>query len=102
MALFLQIETDVELILAFNEIDRDKDGMLCKKDIFNLVRKQLPKEEARNKTKSIFLNIDTSKKGKITFSDFIAANIPHEQLFSEINLKAAFDKIDRRQKGFID
>ena len=59
-------------------MDRDHDGMLSKNDIFNIMKKVLPKEEARKKVKSMFLNMNTSNSGKISYSEFIAASMGPE------------------------
>ena len=61
----------------------------------------IPKKEAKLKVKSIFLNLDREKSGKIYYSQFVEAVMDEKQLFSEQNLQSSFKKIDLKQKGFI-
>ena len=58
---------------AFKSLDKNGDGFISKVDIMKLLKKQMPKEQAREKVKSIFLNVDTEKTGQIQYSKFIAA-----------------------------
>ena len=71
-------------------MDKDNDGMLNKNDIFNVVRKLMDKGDAKKQVESIFYNIDTERNGKISYSEYLAANMDINQLFSEVNLRAAF------------
>ena len=46
-------------------------------------------------------SIDTDKDGTINYTEFLASIIDKEQIFSEINLKSMFNKLDLDGNGVV-
>lgn len=87
---------------VFNELDKDHDGIISKKELFDLLKQQMPKQKAKKRVESIFLNLDISKNGRINYSTFLAAGMDKKEIFSNQNLWNAFKNIDANQNGYID
>ena len=45
---------------AFRTFDKDNDGKLTKNDLYQGLKKQMTKQQAKKKVKSIFSNLDVN------------------------------------------
>ena len=54
----------------------------------------------KDEVSKIIKEIDFNNSGFIEYEEFIRAALPKEDLFTEINLKEAFDLFDINKKGF--
>ena len=62
---------------------------------------ELSGKELKNQVDIIFNNIDTNHNGFIEYEEFIRVTLPKEQLFTDLNLKNAFDMFDKDKNGTI-
>ena len=89
-----------ELSRIFYKIDRNTDGKITREDLWNAY------EEAGEKISSKELDeiinmVDFDKNGFIEYEEFIRVCIPEDRLFTNANLKNAFDLFDTEKKGVI-
>ena len=97
---FKDTELLMELSRIFYKIDRNSDGKITKEDLTKAY------EEAGDKIKKgeldeIIKMIDFDRNGLIEYDEFIRVCIPEDRLFTEDNLKAAFDLFDKEKKNEI-
>jgi calcium-dependent protein kinase len=84
----------------FFKIDLNLDGKLSKEELFIAYREagiNISKEELEKIIKSI----DFDGNGYIEYEEFIRVTLNKEQLFSDVNLKTAFDMFDEDKNGTI-
>ena len=84
----------------FFKIDLNLDGKLSKEELFIAYREagiNISKEELEKIIKSI----DCDGNGYIEYEEFIRVTLNKEQLFSDVNLKTAFDMFDEDKNGTI-
>ena len=89
-----------ELSRIFYKIDRNTDGKITREDLWNAY------EEAGEKINSKELDeiinmVDFDKNGFIEYEEFIRVCIPEDRLFTNANLKNAFELFDTEKKGVI-
>ena len=94
-------KSDIErLKKVFYKIDKNLDGKLSKEEISKAY-----KEEGisitKNELENILKSIDFDNNGFIEFEEFIMTTIPKKDLFTETNLKTAFDMFDLDKNGSI-
>ena len=86
---------------VFFSIDCDMDGRISKEELqcaYDKWNVSVDQEEVD----SIFENVDLDKNGYIEYEEFIRAALANtEELFCDINLKAAFDVFDLDKNGII-
>ena len=97
---FKDTELLMELSRIFYKIDRNSDGKITKEDLTKAY------EEAGDKIKKgeldeIIKMIDFDRNGLIEYDEFIRVCIPEDRLFTEDNLKDAFDLFDKEKKNEI-
>ena len=76
------------------------DGKLSREELktaFKEAKIDLSKEELNN----IIKCMDFDGNGYIEYEEFIRVTLPKEQLFTDINLKNAFDMFDKDKNGTI-
>ena len=90
-----------ELKEIFLMIDKDGDGKLSKSELMESLRLSLGNEEAEIEVERIMNQVDSDNSGFIDYTEFLKANLDMRQLFSEENLKVAFEIFDRDGSGKI-
>ena len=76
------------------------DGRIKPKELLNVFQEnkmRITKDEVIKIIKSI----DFNNSGAIEYEEFIRIAIPKEDLFTDVNLKEAFDLFDINKKGII-
>ena len=89
-----------KLLQFFHALDVDGDGSLKKKDLvegYKIICKGIDPKILEK----VFDSIDVTKTGAIDYNEFLVAAISEKKILSEINLKEAFNVIDKDQKGMI-
>ena len=84
----------------FYKIDLNMDGKLSKEELFTAYKEakiNITKEELNR----IIKCMDFDGNGYIEYEEFIRVTLPKEQLFTDINLKNAFDLFDKDKNGTI-
>jgi calcium-dependent protein kinase len=84
----------------FYKIDLNLDGKLSKEELYTAYKEagmEMPKEELDKVVESI----DFDGNGYIEYEEFIRVTIPKEQLFTDANLRTAFDMFDLDKNGTI-
>ena len=84
----------------FYKIDLNLDGKLSKEELYTAFKEagmEMPKEELDKVVESI----DFDGNGYIEYEEFIRVTLPKEQLFTDANLKTAFDMFDLDKNGTI-
>ena len=97
------IKECIDASKLFTDIDLNKDGKLEKNELeYAYVQFcGLDQNQAKLKTNSVFMNIDTDKNGFIESEEFIRACINPKIFISENYLKFAFDYFDNDKNGSI-
>ena len=95
------LKSEIErLKKVFYKIDRNLDGKLSKEEISKAYKAEgihITNGELDN----ILTNIDFDNNGYIEFEEFIMNTIPKKHLFTDANLKTAFDMFDLDKNGSI-
>ena len=84
----------------FFYINKSMDGKIKPKELLNVYQEnkmRITKDEVIKIIKSI----DFNNSGAIEYEEFIRIAIPKEDLFTDVNLKEAFDLFDINKKGII-
>ena len=84
----------------FYKIDLNMDGKLSKEELFTAYKEakiNITKEELNR----IIKCMDFDGNGYIEYEEFIRVTLPKEHLFTDINLKNAFDLFDKDKNGTI-
>ena len=84
----------------FYKIDLNLDGKLSKEELYVAYQEagiNISKEELEKTIKSI----DFDGSGSIEYEEFIRVTLAKEQLFTDVNLKTAFDMFDLDKNGSI-
>ena len=84
----------------FNKIDLNSDGKLSKEEL-NIAFKEAGIEMEKEELNKVIESIDFDGNGYIEYEEFIRVTIPKEQLFTDANLKTAFDMFDLDKNGTI-
>ena len=97
------IKECIDASKLFTDIDLNKDGKLEKNELeYAYVQFcGLDQNQAKLKTNSVFMNIDTDNNGFIESEEFIRACINPKIFTSENYLKFAFDYFDNDKNGSI-
>ena len=86
---------------VFFSIDGDMDGRISKEEL-QLAYAKWNVHVEHDEVDVIFENVDLDKNGYIEYEEFIRAALANtEDLFCDINLKAAFDVFDLDKNGII-
>ena len=84
----------------FYKIDTNLDGKLSKEELMNAYKLAGIKIK-KSQLDKIINSMDFDNNGYIEYEEFIRATIPKENLFTDINLKTAFDMFDLDKNGSI-
>ena len=84
----------------FYKIDLNMDGKLSRDELF-LAYKEAKIDITKEELNKIIKCMDFDGNGFIEFEEFIRVTLPKEQLFTDINLKNAFDMFDKDKNGTI-
>ena len=84
----------------FYKIDSNLDGKLSKEELMNAY-KIAGIRINKNQLDKIIKSMDFDNNGYIEYEEFIRATIPKENLFTDVNLKTAFDMFDLDKNGSI-
>lgn len=90
----------MELSRIFYKIDRNSDGKITKEDLTKAYEKAGDKIK-KGELDEIIKMIDFDRNGLIEYDEFIRVCIPEDRLFTEDNLKDAFDLFDKEKKNEI-
>lgn len=97
---FKDTELLMDLSRIFYKIDRNSDGKITKEDLtqaYEDAGEKIKKEELEQ----IIKLVDFDRNGNIEYDEFIRVCIPEDRLFTENNLKDAFDLFDKYKIGEI-
>ena len=89
-----------KLKTIFFRMDLNLDGKLTK-DELAIAFKEAGMEMQDAQLNQVIKSVDFNENGSIEYEEFIRVNLPKEQLFTEENLKHAFDMFDSDKKGMI-
>ena len=84
----------------FYKIDTNLDGKLSKEELMNAYKIAGIKIN-KNQLDKIIKSMDFDNNGYIEYEEFIRATIPKENLFTDVNLKTAFELFDLDKNGSI-
>ena len=77
----------------FYKIDLNLDGKISKEELY-LAYKEAGIEINKTEIEKIMYSIDFDGNGSIEYEEFIRVTLQKEQLFTDVNLKTAFDMFD--------
>ena len=97
---FKDTELLIELSRIFYKIDRNSDGKITKEDLI-IAYEEAGEKINKKDLDEIIKNIDFDRNGFIEYDEFIRVCIPEDRLFTENNLKDAFDLFDKDKSGNI-
>ena len=97
---FAEKEQLNKLKKIFYKIDLNLDGKLSKEEL-NTAFKEAGMEMSKDQLDKVMESIDFDGNGYIEYEEFIRVTIPKEQLFTDANLKTAFDMFDLDKNGTI-
>ena len=87
---------------TFEAMDKDKDGVLSKQELINGLSKFYGNRAFLvEEIDQLLSNIDLNGNGVIDYWEFVAATADYQKLWTEKNLKQAFDKFDLDGNGEI-
>ena len=84
----------------FYKIDSNMDGKLSKEELYKAY-KEAGIDITKQELNKIIKFMDFDGNGYIEYEEFIRVTLPKEQLFTDINLKNAFDMFDKDKNGTI-
>ena len=84
----------------FYKIDKNLDGKLSKEELMSAYKTAGIKIK-KHQLERIIQSMDFDNNGYIEYEEFIRATISKENLFTDINLKTAFDMFDLDKNGSI-
>ena len=84
----------------FYKIDLNMDGKLSKEEL-NKAYKDAGIEITKEELNKIIKFMDFDGNGYIEYEEFIRVTLPKEQLFTDVNLKNAFEMFDKDKNGTI-
>ena len=91
---------DNQLSRIFYKIDANTDGKITKEDLKNAYE-EAGEKISKDELEEIINMVDFDKNGFIEYEEFIRVCIPEDRLFTDTNLKNAFDLFDTEKKGEI-
>ena len=94
---FLQSKEEEEKLKAtFRELDRNGDGTLEKDELIKgYVRTGVGRKEATKIVNNLLAIADVNKDGRISYSEYLMANMRVNDSLSEEKLRSAFKMIDK-------
>ena len=96
---FAEKKQTQELKRVFFAINKDMDGKIKLKELYKAFQTNKMKM-IKDEVSKIIKEIDFNKSGYIEYEEFIRAALRKEDLFTDINLKEAFDLFDINKKGY--
>ena len=96
---FAEKKQTQELKRVFFAINKDMDGKIKLKELYKAFQTNKMKM-TKDEVAKIIKEIDFNKSGYIEYEEFIRAALRKEDLFTDINLKEAFDLFDINKKGY--
>jgi serine/threonine protein kinase len=84
----------------FYKIDLNMDGKLSREELYTAY-KEAKIDISKEELNKIIKFMDFDGNGYIEYEEFIRVTLPKEQLFTDINLKNAFEKFDKNKNGTI-
>ena len=96
---FAEKKETQKLKKIFFAINKDMDGKIKLKELYKAYQENKMRM-TKDEVSKIIKEIDFNNSGFIEYEEFIRAALPKEDLFTEINLKEAFDLFDINKKGF--
>jgi serine/threonine protein kinase len=85
----------------FQIIDTNGDGQLTKEELYEGIKNQFGQEIADLEINKIMIALDNDNSGIIEFQEFLRACIDKSKIFTEDNLKQAFQLFDIDRSGKI-
>ena len=84
----------------FYKIDLNMDGKLSREELYTAY-KEAKIDISKEELSKIIKFMDFDGNGYIEYEEFIRVTLPKEQLFTDINLKNAFEMFDKDKNGTI-
>ena len=84
----------------FYKIDLNMDGKLSREELYTAY-KEAKIDISKEELNKIIKFMDFDGNGYIEYEEFIRVTLPKEQLFTDINLKNAFEMFDKDKNGTI-
>ena len=95
-------EEIIKLKKLFENLDKDKNGVISKEELVNLLKSELSVEDAWLKVERIFQVTDNDHSGGIDFTEFLRVMIKEKTLLTEENITRAFCYFDRDRNNTIE
>ena len=87
---------------VFNYLDVNRDGTISKTELVNLLKEDLPIEEAEMYSDLIMDHVDSDKNGSIDYTEFLRASISEKKICTRENILNAFRFFDEDGSGSIE
>ena len=92
----------IKLKQVFENFDKDKNGVISKEELINLLKTDMSAEEARIKAERVLQVIDNDHSGGIDFTEFLRVTIKEKSMLSEENVRKAFFYFDQDRSERIE
>ena len=86
----------------FQVFDKNNDGLIIYEEFKDGLNQILTEKISDDQMRDYFNAIDTSKNGKIEYTEFIAATLDKKNYLKKKKLKQAFEMLDRNHSGKIE
>ena len=87
---------------VFSMLDVNKDGMVSTEEITEVLRNEMPTEEAEMYSEMIMDHVDSDKNGYIDYTEFLRATVKNTRVCTKENLLNAFKYFDSNGNGTIE
>lgn len=99
---FLAESDKKKLMMMFQELDEDRDGLLKREELMKAYEKyKLVNELDEGGVDEVINRIDGNKNGSIDYTEFVIATINRKKLLAKNNLEAIFKLIDKDESKYI-
>ncbi len=97
-------DDNIELMKIFEEADKDKNGYIDEKELFDFYGKYFPGtvEEEWKQIKTLMKSIDINNSGMISYGEFLIVSNKIHKNINIVKMKEIFDFFDTNHDNFID
>ncbi len=89
------------MIKAFENFDKNGDGVISKSELYEVLSSSLGEDEAKKEIEKTLKKIDIDQSGYIDFNEFVLASIDRQKLLIKDKLEATFKMFDVDGNGYI-
>ena len=87
---------------VFHYLDVNRDGIISGSEITEVLKQEMPLEEAKMYTDMIMENADSDKNGHIDYTEFLRAATKNTKVCTKENILNAFNYFDEDKNGTIE